>query len=385
VAREGGSLEYQDETYPVSGNTGLPDDFVRTEGTRFTIGGCDFVFAGANVWQAPELASNTQVGRGNELPGREHLANLMNAAVDNGLTVLRMWTHSVTPGRELQPEPGVYDEEIFEGLDWIIAEAGKRGLKLVFAFADNWYDVGGVPQYAQWSGTGDFFSDEAMQLYKDNMQAIATRKNSITGVAYKDDPTIMAWNLANELRATGQGSEPMQNWIEQMCGALKDVDPNHLVSIGYEGFYGPDSEHKDRNPAEWAENEGQDFVANNQVPCIDYVGFHIWPDNWDLVETSFQSDFIQGAIDTAEDEIKKPLVMEEFGKIGDPGTKDPYFKNAFDIAEQSAADGGPLRGTIFYHWYDEGIGPGKYGVWPSMSTFGLVKNHASNMEGLSSC
>lgn len=46
-----------------------------------------------------------------------------------------------------------------------------------------------------------FYTDEgARELYKQHVQKIMQRKNTITGVAYKDDPIILGWALLNELR-----------------------------------------------------------------------------------------------------------------------------------------------------------------------------------------
>lgn len=42
--------------------------------------------------------------------------------------------------------------------------------------------------------------------FKNYVKAILTRRNSITGVLYKDDPTIMAWDLANEPWVLGDDS-----------------------------------------------------------------------------------------------------------------------------------------------------------------------------------
>jgi len=70
------------------------------------------------------------------------------------------------------------------------------------AFVDNW--VEGVDQYVGWAGLSDhvsFFTDpKVMQLYKNNVQVLTSRVNTINGCKYSEDPTIFAWDLINEPR-----------------------------------------------------------------------------------------------------------------------------------------------------------------------------------------
>lgn len=35
-------------------------------------------------------------------------------------------------------------------------------------------------------------------------------------------------------------------------------------------------------PADWAAKAGQDFVANNNLPLIDFAAVHLWPTNWNV-------------------------------------------------------------------------------------------------------
>jgi len=371
---------YETVQYPVDATTGLdPDGFVQTYGMKFTIDGCDFVFTGANIWQAVELASNGKINRGNPKPGREHITNIMNRAAMSGMTVLRMWAHTIVEGRSLQTASGEYDEEVFKGLDFINNEARKRGLKIIWIFADNWYGVGGKESFENATGQ-DFFSSATREIYKKHVSVLLNRVNTYNEIAYKNDATIMAWNLANELRCQGCPSSKMQEWIEDMCNFVKDIDPTHLIGIGYEGFYGPDSPLKMHNPADWASQEGQDFITNHKTWCVDYVGFHIWPDNWDLETAEFQREFSEQHIKDAEREIKKPVVMEEYGKIGDQAEKIKYLKSAQDVVRKSIENGGAARGDLFYHWYDDNIGPGRYGIWYDDSSFDVIKSHAQWMS-----
>ena len=57
----------------------------------------------------------------------------------------------ITPGYATQTSPGVWNEEVLLGMDFVLDQARARGLKIIWALADNWYPVGGVMQYVEWS------------------------------------------------------------------------------------------------------------------------------------------------------------------------------------------------------------------------------------------
>ena len=44
---------------------------------------------------------------------------------------------------------GVFSEKVFKGLDYVIAEAGRRNLRLILALSNYWHHFGGMPQYVR--------------------------------------------------------------------------------------------------------------------------------------------------------------------------------------------------------------------------------------------
>ena len=67
-----------------------------------------------------------------------------------GLSVLRTW--AFCDGAEwnaLQPAPGKWDERVFGALDWVVAQAGARGLRLIFALTKYWAAYAGIKQYVR--------------------------------------------------------------------------------------------------------------------------------------------------------------------------------------------------------------------------------------------
>jgi mannan endo-1,4-beta-mannosidase len=82
----------------------------------------------------------------------------------------------------------------------------------------------------------DFFSSPACrQLFRNFATALLTRVNTITGVAYRDDPTIFAWELINEPRVPQDWSgDVLQNWIVDLAAHIKSIDPAHMLTTGVE-------------------------------------------------------------------------------------------------------------------------------------------------------
>lgn len=96
-----------------------------------------------------------------------------------------------------------------QALDFVISEARTYGIRLVLSLTNNYHDFGGRPQYIQWAknagvpvnGDDDFYTNAVVKgYYRNHLQKVLTRVNTVSGTAYRDDPTIMAWELMNEPR-----------------------------------------------------------------------------------------------------------------------------------------------------------------------------------------
>ena len=82
-----------------------------------------------------------------------------------------------------------------------------------------------------------FYSNEtARRLYREHVDKIVMRRNSINGVMYRDDPTIFGWELLNEAQClTGRWAE-RRAWFAEMSAHLKSLDPDHPVAPGDWGY-----------------------------------------------------------------------------------------------------------------------------------------------------
>lgn len=387
------------------------EHFIRIQNGEF-VDGCDrFLMVGWNQWEVIESGAGAPDLVGALFPpgktGPKMLRDMMDAGEAAGFNTMRAWAHTVSEEFALQTAPGEYNEGIFRGFDYVLDEARKHGIRLILSFTDNWPMFGGADEYVRWSSTAetheDFYTDaETREMYKNHVKTIIQRKNTINGRVYGEDPTILGWNLMNEPRCQ-DCPKAIQDWIEEMAPYVKSLDSNHLLTVGQEGFYST-SNKTYANPqgaGRWPEKEGQDFINNHSPEEIDFLTIHSWVDNWEDVTETFQRAWIREHVADAE-ELGKPLILEEFGKIVQPKgppieERDLFFEIVFDEV-RTGIENGPLKGALFWQWYDdgqlappeEGGGSGRYGVYQDDEAFSQVVEFAeyintANKEEVNGC
>lgn len=78
-----------------------------------------------------------------------------------------------------------------------------------------------------------------------------------------------------------------------MAAHVKKEDPNHMLTVGEEGFYSKASCSAAVNPGSWADaSSGQNSKLNHALINVDFVSFHLWPDNWNQVSLEFATEWI---------------------------------------------------------------------------------------------
>ena len=116
----------------------------------------------------------------------------------------------------------------FRALDKVIEVARRKGLRVIIPFVDQGKWWGGIGEYAAFRGKqpDDFWTDpQIIADFKATIRYVLTRKNTYTGVAYRDDPAIFGWETGNEIDSTPE-------WTRRIAAYIKQLDPNHLVIDG---------------------------------------------------------------------------------------------------------------------------------------------------------
>ncbi|KAJ5775703.1 uncharacterized protein N7511_000714 [Penicillium nucicola] len=292
---------------PVNNHTNaVSASFAGRNGLNFTIDGQANYFAGTNSYWIGFLTNNTDVDL-----VLDHLQH-------SGVRILRIWGFNDV---NTKPAPGkVYFQLLQNGnatintgpdglqrLDYVVAAAEKRGIKLIINFVNNWSDYGGFNAYATAFGgnsTSWYTSPLIQKTYRKYVQAVVSR--------YSHSSAIFGWELANEPRCNGCDTSVIYNWAASTSAFIKKIDAQHMVGIGDEGF-GLDVDSDGSYPYTYA--EGLDFAKNLKIDTIDFGTLHLYPSTWG-VANAFGNGWIT-AHGKACAAAHKPCIVEEYGVTSD--------------------------------------------------------------------
>lgn len=355
--------------------------FVRTEGTAFVVGGAPFAFVGANIAV---------------MHGPVHRANMeasLDAVVEDGVRVVRVWAlgeydaaapewadlYAFRRGSEL------FVDGALAHLDRVLVACAERDLRVIVVLANRWADYGGLPQYLRWaevafqSSDGGlpelllplfFASSRARALYLAHLERVVGRTNTITGVPYRDDPTIFSWELFNEISSPPRARGELVGLLEDAAARIAAIDPNHLVSAGHIGYQ------LDRDRRTWQ--------AAISARGIDYADAHAYPTRYGHVRSLRALDRWVADRARVAREASRPLI---FGEVG-------FHRRPFDIPRArwldrffGAARAHGASGVLPWIYAPSGDHPREYTIYfdgdePSTDLRRVIGREARRIEGV---
>jgi mannan endo-1,4-beta-mannosidase len=233
------------QPYPTMASEPDPAAFVKRTDTGLTLLGNPMRFGGFDIdWLGLRRDGAAPPRRPTEYEMRDALRTVQAL----GGRVIRSRSLAGTVGCTLclEPAQGHYNTEAFATLDLLLKMAGDMGLKVILPLAGGGADCnhdseaagdggGSICTYVRWRGLAGpdaFFADPSIQAtFLARVRTIVDHVNALTGVAYKDDPTILAWENCD---ACGAYADPgsVSSWVEAVGREIKSHDSHHLYENG---------------------------------------------------------------------------------------------------------------------------------------------------------
>ena len=198
--------------------------------------------------------------------------------------------------------PGEYNEEAFQTLDRVLALCHEYDVRVIIPFIASQSFKGwkGVDEFAALHGKerGAFWTDEAVkEQFRRYLNYIVNRRNTVSGILYKDDPAILAWQFGNEFDSyapdrglrSSDWEGPITEWSKQMAAYLKQIDPKHLIME--------------------AGGNKEALIAD---PNIDVISIHLY-EYWNRLggQPTELGPIAKKAVQSTKG--RKPLMIDEFG------------------------------------------------------------------------
>ncbi|MFH4967689.1 beta-mannanase [Gaetbulibacter sp. M240] len=349
-----------------------------------------YYFVGTNYWYGPLLGAKKK-------GDRQRLIRELDLMKSIGIDNLRILVGAEGEGESqispsLQPQQGIYNQDLLDGLDFLLAQMRKRNMYAILYLNNNWNWSGGMAQYLKWNGYGDIpkpLTDEytwddyqnytkqfqscapCMEAFYKHVKFIMGRKNRYTKLKYINDNTIMSWQVANEPRVmmTPEHEKSYSEWLIETVDLIDSLDPVHLISTGAEGKAGF--------------LEDLDMYKRLHVNAkIDYLTMHIWPKNWGWYDKNNEPEslklslkktfeYMDKHIEVARS-LNKPIVMSEFGfprnnesisSLASVENRNTYFQDIFKYLLDKKGVNSIFQGLNFWGFAGYGSNNPENGQW----------------------
>jgi mannan endo-1,4-beta-mannosidase len=363
--------------------------FVYRCGIHFCLNGNYYYFAGTNTYDmftyGDGSSTATQDQIENNFMNKAEIDSHMAALEADHVSVLRLWMFDHETWHGFEPAKGVYNEAEFDEFDYIIQSAIAHNIRLLPTLENYWTAYGGIDQRLAWEGlpTGDanrwqFFNQTkcpgCFTQYKNYVNHVLNHVNHYSGIAYKNEPDIFAWELMNEPRY--QNATPNENstgttlraWVDTMGAYIKSIDPNHMIDAGLEGHgskYG------------FGGDEGNPFVYIQESPYIDFTSAHPYPtESWANLTLAQTETLIDQWVSDSHNVVGKPFFMGEFNVLSYVvGSNRPAWWSG--MLGEIEKDGGD--GDAFW-WYETNGNDPNYGVVQGAPELAVFDQHSLNMQ-----
>ncbi|WP_405108411.1 cellulose binding domain-containing protein [Micromonospora sp. NBC_01405] len=353
--------------------------FVQRCGIRFCLDGKAFHFAGTNTYDLFTYGSGSGDTETQYMDKARIDGQFARMSADR-VTVVRTWLFSMESWHGFETAEGVYNEQQFALFDYVIQSAKAHNIRLVPVFENYWEAYGGIDRRLQWEGLsgghpgrGQFFNKSkcpgCFTSYKNYVSHVLNRVNHYSGVSYKDESTVLAWELMNEPRY--QDQTPNENttgttlraWVDEMGAFVKGIDPHHLLGTGLEA-------HETRYG--FGGDEGNPFVYTHQSPYIDFTSAHPYPtESWADLDLAETKALVRQWISDSHNLLGKPFFMGEFNTHNVDRTA--WWRELFADFEAAGGDG-----SAFW-WYADREIDGKFGVTQGDPELAVFRAHSERM------
>lgn len=318
------------------------ENFITIRENKLMDGSQEFRFISFNIPNLNFVEDEMAFTRKNafRLPSSFEIRDALKSVKQIGGRVVRLYTIPVRRQTDTKDipryvlAPGEFDEKSFLTMDTVLAIANEVGVRLIIPLVNSWKWMGGAPQYAEFRGKTkeDFWTDpELISDFKKTVKYVLNRKNTVSGIKYKDDKAILCWETGNELTCP-------HDWTVGIVKYIKSLDSNHLVMDGYYAI-------------------GQNPVREESVlePLIDIVSSHHYEtDPRELIEN------IDANLKIVKD--RKPYMIGEFGFISTSGIRQVLSK----VIKEEGISGSLIWSLRYrrreggFYWHSEPMGLGLY-------------------------